>query len=169
MRGALDALVQGSLVELFGAYDVAAAPLPRAVGLGATIPDMSVAVAFHRSGSRERTGSLTLSLPSALLDAMRSSETKSVKTDWARELTNQLMGRIKNRLLSFSVRIEVGGLTTVDSKTLERQVQTTPSVRVYRARTLRGDVVATLSGLPEERELVFVGAPVTTEGTLILF
>jgi hypothetical protein len=169
MRGAIDALVQGSLVELFGAYGVAAAPLPRGVGQGASLPDMSVAVAFHRAGARERSGRLTLSLSSAVVDAMKGSESQSVQKDWARELASQLMGRIKNRLLSFSARVEVGGLSLVDSKLLERHVQATPSVLVYRARTRRGDVVATLSGLPEERELVFVGVPSTTEGSLILF
>jgi hypothetical protein len=169
MRGAIDSLVQGSLVELFGAYGVAVAPLPRSIAQGVTIPDMSVAVSFHYAGERGRTGRLSLSMSSQLLDSMKASESRSVKTDWARELANQLMGRIKNRLLPFNVRIDVGSLTTLESNMLERQVRATPALRVYLARALRGDVVATLGGLPDDRELTYVGSPSAAEGTLILF
>ena len=170
-RGAIDSLVQGSLVELFAAHQVAVAPLPR---LSATrvpnLPDVSVAVAFSYAAGGEHAGRLTLSMPSAVLDQMRGPEGAVVKMDWARELGNQLMGRVKNRLLPFDLRLAIGALTAVDSTALERQLQGGGgSVRIYTSRALRGTIVVTLQGLPEEYNLVYVGTPSPAEGSVIWF
>jgi hypothetical protein len=171
VRGAIDSLVQASLVELFAAYGVAVAPLPRTLAERAPrLPNISAAASLLVRGSSTRPGRLTLSLPDAVLELMRGVDTSSLKEDWARELCNQLMGRLKNRLLHFSVRIDGGALTTIDSQTLARQLQSTPTARVYAVRTLRGEIVVTLQGMPEERELVYVGAgPSANEGDAIWF
>lgn len=169
-RGAIDSLVQGSLVELFAAHQVAVAPLPRSSALRVpALPDVSVAVAFSYGAGSEQAGRLTLSIPSAVLEQMRGQDGATVKFDWARELGNQLMGRIKNRLLPFDLRLTIGALTVLDSTALERQLQTGGSVRIYTARSLRGNVVVTLQGLPEEYKLVYVGAAPAAEGSLIWF
>jgi hypothetical protein len=169
-RGAIDSLVQGSLVELFAAHQVAVAPLPRSSALRVpSLPDVSVAVAFSYGARAEQTGRLTLSTPSAVLEQMRGPDGTAVKLDWARELGNQLMGRIKNRLLPFDLRLTIGALAALDSTALERQLQSGGSVRIYTARSLRGNVVVTLQGLPEEYKLVYVGAPPAAEGSLIFF
>ncbi len=56
VRGAIDSLVQGSLVELFDAYNVAVAPMPRSSGDRlVVVPEVTAAV------------SLTLQLPTAVL------------------------------------------------------------------------------------------------------
>jgi len=103
-------------------------------------------VAFSR-GPSEQAGRLTLSVPSALLEQMRGPDGAAVNTlDWARELGNQLMGRVKNRLLSFDLRLTIGALTALDSPTLERQLQNGSSLRIYCARSLRGNIVVTLYG-----------------------
>src|SRR4051812_22346318 len=103
VRGTLDSLVQGSLVELFAAYAVAVAPLPRQTRhTTPTLPDISAAIPFTNV-ARGVQGRLTLSLPTHVLDRMPASAGGTLKSDWARELTNQLMGRIKNRLLQFNV------------------------------------------------------------------
>jgi hypothetical protein len=169
-RGAIDSLVQGSLVELFAAHQVAVAPLPRSSALRVpSLPDVSVAVAFSYGARAEQAGRLTLSIPSAVLEQMRGPDGTAVKLDWARELGNQLMGRIKNRLLPFDLRLTIGALAALDSPALERQLHNGGNVRIYTARSLRGNVVVTLQGLPEEYKLVYVGAPPAAEGSLIFF
>lgn len=171
-RGAIDPLVQGSLVELFAAHQVAVAPLPRSPAqLRGTVPEVSVTVAFSQTIGGEASGLLTLSMSSALLELMltRNAQDTSVKLDWARELASQLGGRIKNRFLPFGVRLGIGKLALVDSKQLEKALQTASNVRVYTCRTLRGDVLATLQGMPEEHTLTYVGAPPATEGSVIWF
>lgn len=171
VRGAIDSLVQASLVELFAAYGVAVAPLPRSLAARPpALPNVSACVSLLVHGDSTRPGRLTLSLPDVVLELMRGVDTSSLKEDWARELCNQLMGRLKNRLLHFSVRIDGGALSTIDSQTLARQLASAPSARVYAVRTLRGEVVVTLQGMPEERELVYVGAgPSANEGDAIWF
>ena len=168
-RGAIDSLVQGSLVELFAAHQVAVAPLPRSSASRVpNLPDVSVALAFSYAGGANA-GRLTLSVPSAVLEQMRGPDGAAVKLDWARELGNQLMGRVKNRLLPFDLRLAIGALTALDSAALERQLQNGGNVRIYTARSLRGTIVVTLQGLPEEYKLVYVGAPAPTEGSVIWF
>ena len=168
-RGAIDALVQATLVDLFAAYGVAVAPLPRCTAPRAPkLPELSAAAALviRRGGP----GRLTLSLPGAVLELMKHSDTVTLKEDWTRELCNQLAGRLKNRLLHFSVHIDVGALASLESSTLARQLLSLASARVYAVRTLRGEVVVTLQGMPEERELVYVGAgPSVNEGEAIWF
>jgi hypothetical protein len=171
VRGALDSLVQGSLVELFAAYSVAVAPLPRQLRMVATtLPDISAAIGFTQLGTTDRAGRLTLSVPTPVLDRMPLSAGGALKSDWARELTNQLMGRIKNRLLQFNVRLQVGVSSLVDSANLAHQLETSLDIRLYAGRTLRGEAVVTIEGLPDDSELVYVGTnKVGSEGDAILF
>ncbi|MDF3069221.1 MAG: hypothetical protein K0R38_4822 [Polyangiaceae bacterium] len=169
VRGAIDALVLGALVDLFQAYGVAVAPLPRvAVARAPALPELSATIAFTRVGAPP--GRLSLSAPPAVLDLTRNGVATTQRTDWIREMTNQLMGRIKNRLLHFSARVEVAQLVLVDSKQLALQLERTPNARVYAGRTLRGEVIVTLDGMPEESELSYVGAGAQpAEGDLLLF
>jgi hypothetical protein len=171
VRGTIDSLVHGSLVDLFGAYKVAIAPLPRSSRpLSATLPDISASVGFTRPGQSLTAGRLTLSLPSSLLEVMSPGTEGTLKADWARELANQLMGRIKNRLLPFNVRLQVGVSSMLDSVKLERQLQGSLDARVYTGRTLRGEIVVTFECLPEDSELSYVGpCNSASEGDAILF
>src|SRR5688500_13716752 len=89
VRVLVDSLVQASLVDLFQAYGVAFAPLPRSALAAPMASDVSVAAGF-RSGAGSG-GRLTLSLPAALLEHMKGDEVTSVRIDWARELANQLL------------------------------------------------------------------------------
>jgi hypothetical protein len=171
IRGAIDSLVQGSLVDLFGAYGVAVAPLPRSSRpQSPTLPDISATVGFARLVLGSPAGRITLSLPSALLEHMSPDAASKLKADWARELANQLMGRIKNRLLPFNVRLQVGVSTLLDSGRLGRQLQDSLEARVYIGRTLRGEIVVTFEGLPEDSELSYIGpGSMASEGDAILF
>jgi hypothetical protein len=168
IRGTLDSLVQGSLVDLFAAYSVAIAPLPRQTKQQPlTLPDISASVPFSRDGQH---GRVTLSLPTRVLELMPASADGTLKTDWARELANQLTGRIKNRLLQFNVRLQVGVTTSIESTKLERQLESVAALRLYRGRSLRGEVLVTLDGMPDDSNLVYVGqATPRNEGDTILF
>ncbi len=175
LRGIVDALLQGSLVELFQAYGVAVAPLPRGGrGEPQRYPDVSAVVSFTsaRDGKcANASGKLSLSVPTEVFDVMqRDVPHHGRHADWVRELANQLMGRFKNRLLPYGARLQAGVPTSIGRETLEAQLERAPTLRVYRARTRRGDVVATLDGTLEESELSYVGgAKELAEGELILF
>jgi hypothetical protein len=165
VRVSSDSLIQASLVDLFKAYGVALAPMPRSAFTVPTAAEVSVAAAF-RSGAGVA-GRLTLSLPAALLEHMKGDEVTSVRMDWARELASQLVGRIKNRLLPFGIRVEIGPLTLLDPKLIQHQRQDLSGQRVYLGRTLRGLVVVTVQGLPDDSALSYVGGVGATEGTLL--
>jgi hypothetical protein len=170
-RGTVDSLVQASLVDLFQAYGIALAPMPRSLReRPPTLPDVSAMIGFTTES--RRSGRLTLSLPSAVIGLMKSEAPNGFRQgDWARELTNQLMGRIKNRMLQFSVRLQAGLPANLEPKLLEGQLQSAPAtMRAYTGRTLRGEVVVTVEGMLDDAELKYVGPNrVASEGDTILF
>lgn len=170
VRGTLDVLVQSCLVDLFAAYGVALAPSPRMTPERTPlIPDMSAAIGFTQLPART-SGKVTLSLPSGVVQLMKGEAGTSLRGDWVRELTNQLLGRIKNRMLQLGVRLEMGTSLNVDGKTLASQLQGATGVRLYGGRTLRGNVLASLIGAPADHELKYVAAPPrAAEGSAILF
>jgi hypothetical protein len=165
-RGTLDSFVQGALVDLFAAYNVALAPLPWSSATHGPPPDLSVAAAFKQSGASVP-GKLILSVPQALLDHMKANEATGVKTDWARELASQLVGRVKNRLLAFGVRLEIGALSVLERPMVEHHRTSAPGKRLYAGRTLRGYVLAAVQGLPDDSALTYTGTSSSSEGTLI--
>jgi hypothetical protein len=166
-RAAVDSLVQGSLVELFAAYEVAVAPLPRMAGPNvAAVPPICVGIGFKCNGSHAA-GKLTLSLSNELLDHMKAGEPESLKVDWARELGNQLIGRIKNRLLPFALRLDIGAALMLEAGQLAQRLQGAPDMRVYAGRTRRGPVLVTLQGVPDDASLRYVGTAPPAEGTML--
>jgi len=175
LRGIIDALLQGSLVDLFQAYGVACAPLPRdGRAQPERYPELSATIPFTSASdgkSARASGRLTLSMSPAVLDLMQGERALPVRhSDWSRELVNQLMGRFKNRLLPYGANLQAGLPTSSGREGLESATERPIGRRVYRARTVRGEVVATLDGSLNESELSYVG-PTTTasEGELILF
>jgi hypothetical protein len=165
-RVALDSLVQACLVDLFTAYEVACAPMPNWSLASAPIPEASVSETFRTADGSS--GRLTLSLPTELLAHMKADESSSVRMDWARELANQLVGRIKNRLLAFGVRLELGLPTLLDTRTLELQLQDPMGLRIYVGRTRHGLVLITVHGLPADNALSYVGASANaSEGAML--
>jgi hypothetical protein len=170
LRGALDVAMQSCLVDLFAAYGIALAPSPRTVlGRPPSIPDMSATVGFMQVTTR-KSGRVTLSLPTAVVEAMKGGTAPHLHGDWVRELTSQLLGRFKGRMLQFGVRLEIGISSTIDSKVLANQLQEAAEMRLYGGRTLRGDILASLAGVPADHQLKYQApAPVPAEGSTILF
>jgi hypothetical protein len=175
LRGIIDALLQASLVDLFQAYGVACAPLPRdGRSEPERYPDLSASIGFTSSNdgkSVRASGRLTLSMSPQVLELMQGERALPVRhSDWSRELVNQLMGRFKNRLLPYGANLQAGLPTSSGREALETGGERALGRRVYRARTVRGEVVATLDGSLHEAGLSYVGpASAGSEGELILF
>jgi hypothetical protein len=173
IRGAVDALVQGALVELFQAYGVALAPMPRSsLRDNVRFHDVTANIGFFRNtpGYSRRSGRLTISMPSSVFELVKDDQIRIARPDdWARELVNQLMGRIKNRLLPFGATLHIG-LPASISPNAEEKPEHSSTLRVYTGRTIRGDVMLTLAGMPDESELSYVGPDgLVLEGDIILF
>jgi hypothetical protein len=102
-RPIVDELVTLCTVELLGAYDVEAAPAPP----GPVPPDFAFGAVLGFTGESMR-GSLVLAMEAETI--RRSSPEPSgggPPREWIAELSNQLLGRMKNRLLAYGVEIQV--------------------------------------------------------------
>jgi hypothetical protein len=167
----LDALVQSSTVELFQSRGIAVAPLPSAS------VNVSQATFFSLAGvltlsSAKANGSLSLSWadPVYSLFTPPIASTSLGARDLLRELTNQLAGRVKNRLLNFALLLSIGVPTVLSGQALERQRQKRDTETVYLFRTLRGEIVVTLDLLIDGDALSYSGVNrVAKEGEFIAF
>lgn len=175
LRGIIDALLQGSLVDLYQAYGVACAPRPRDPRKELErFPELSAVIGFSSasaSAGANVNGRLSLSMSPEIMEAMQVDRALQARpADWSRELVNQLMGRFKNRLLPYGVRLQAGLPSSIGRDALEAQLARADARRVYRARTLHGEIVTALEGSLNESELVYVGPSLAaSEGELILF
>jgi hypothetical protein len=145
LRPLLDALVQSSAVELFQSRGIAVAPLPSAVGNPHQGTYFSLAGVLTLS-SPKASGNLTLSWADAVFSLFMPpvAATSLGARDLMRELTNQLAGRVKNRLLNFTLMLNIGVPTVLSGQALERQRPRRETEVVYMFRTLRGEIVVTL-------------------------
>lgn len=168
----IDLIVQTATIGLLHSYGVGTAPL--AVGRLPEPPKddpsrLAGVMSFSATGF---TGLLVLSVGPAILTATTSNPlaTQHAHLDWIRELVNQLMGRIKNRLVRFQVTLRVGLPSATTPDLAERQVAGSKMRLNYSFHTLRGDVLVTLAGHLDERVLSFSGnAEGVDEGDVILF
>jgi hypothetical protein len=145
-RSTLDILIQICTVELFQSLGIAAAPLT--VTRRAVEPqhpnDLVGVVSF--SGT-QASGRITLSLNDSVYDLFPTPVVGShAMRDAVRELTNQLIGRIKNRLMQFQVMLRIGLPSAMSAQALVQQRPATATVVTYQFRTLRGEVQVTFEG-----------------------
>lgn len=90
--------------------------------------------------------------------------------DLLRELTNQLSGRIKNRLLNFALMLTIGVPSVLSGQALERQRPRRDTEVVYLFRTLRGEIVVTIDLVIDPDALNYSGSNrVAKEGDFIAF
>jgi len=96
--------------------------------------------------SPKATGSLTLSWADPVFSLFTPpvAATSLGARDLMRELTNQLAGRVKNRLLNFTLMLNIGVPTVLSGQALERQRPRRETEVIYMFRTLRGEVVVTM-------------------------
>jgi hypothetical protein len=164
----IEVIIQSSAVGLFHSLGVALAPMPRKLQgtLGSTL-DWAGLVDFEAPCMR---GSLALSVPVEICKTLQFGAIQPHNTsDLLRELTNQLLGRIKNRLVHFGVTLRTGLPSIVDRPTLVRRTATA-GMTLYPFRALRGEIAVTLHGSIEESALVYSSTMETpNEGDIILF
>lgn len=165
----IDTIVQSATVELFRNYGVAVAPVPRKAQLPATIPEgFCGSISFTGQGF---TGNLTLFIPAPILALTKADSGEPLHArDWIRELTNQLMGRVKTRLLQLQVTLQVGLPMAMDRRILERRRIPSGSLLVFEFRTIRDSVTVTLEGTFDGSSFKYTGtANPGSEGDVIIF
>jgi len=170
-RPLLDALVQSTTVELFQSRGIAVAPISASVG-NPHQPIYFSAAGVVTVTAPKGTGSLTLSWadPVFSLFSPPVMSTSMAARDLLRELTNQLSGRVKNRLLNFRLLLTIGVPSVLSGQALERQRLRRETEVVYLFRTLRGELVVTLDLDVDPSTLDFSGTQkVAKEGDFIPF
>lgn len=170
-RTALDTMIQGSAVDLFHSCGLAVAPVERSQQRPSEqlqSPELGGMISFVGRGF---TGTLTVGVPPAVFALIKQDPNRPYSgRDWVREVTNQLLGRIKSRLLQFQVTLQAGLPTVMGRDAIERQRARGGLFAAYTFRTLRGDVLVTLSGEIDHSIFVYTGAAsVASEGDVILF
>jgi hypothetical protein len=167
----LDAIVQSTTVDLFHSRGVAVAPLPASSAnpQQATYFPLAGLVNFN---APKANGSLSLSWADPVFSLFTPPVAASGHgaRDLLRELTNQLIGRVKNRLMHFQLFLRIGVPSVISGQSLERQRQRRDMEIVYMFRTLRGGLVVTVDANIEPGALSYSSAvQVAKEGDFILF
>jgi hypothetical protein len=167
-RAVLDVIVRSATVGLFHSYGVAAGPQLTAQLTTAHASSLCGTIRFNGTGFD---GTLELIVPDPVLARVRNQPlTAHTSRDVVRELTNQLMGRIKNKLLNFQVSLTLS-LPSITRHVPDRGPTTGSQITVlaYEFRTLEGPVFVVLRGKFGEETLVFSSSGVGNEGDVILF
>ena len=171
-RTAIDTILQSSAVELFLSQGVAVAPLrPAPLGAQQRFYDWVGLIHFEAA---TLSGVLTVSVPMAIWSSRETqgagSSDSETLADWHRELANQLMGRIKNRLLKFQLTLRPRLPSALSGAALELHRKRSASEVLYRFRALRGDILVVVDAPLERAILAYAGdAQIAREGELILF
>jgi len=145
-RSTLDILIQICTVELCQSLGVAAAPL--AVNRRGDYPqDAQDVVGVVTFSGNNAAGRITLSLADSVFGLFQTPIVGShAQRDAIRELTNQLVGRIKNRLLQFQVALKIGLPSAMSARAMVQQRPVGTAVTTYVFRTLRGELRVTFEG-----------------------
>lgn len=156
-------LGQDVMLELLEAYSVSASASHSA--RPADEPLVGV-IGFTASKLR---GNLALLIPS---DVVRATQGASDVMDWTGELTNQFLGRLKNKLIVYGVALEVSTPLVVAGLSLRLQEPSGAQTRRIDCSTPVGDVHALISVRVSEGFEFFTepaGEPVPSEGEILLF
>ncbi|HLV20854.1 MAG TPA: hypothetical protein VKZ49_08225 [Polyangiaceae bacterium] len=161
--------MQSCAVGLFHAHQIALAPVyDRSLRPPQTTARMAGSIRFN---APKFSGTLELSLSETTLSRINGDGGHLAARDLVRELTNQLMGRVKNRLLQFQLELSLGVPTSaVLGSAVERPVPAGKTRHVYSFRTREDLIYVTLEGSFELSGLVFSPERVAAdEGDVILF
>lgn len=156
-------LGQEAMLELFEAYSLPTRET--IVARSADDPTVGV-IGFTASNLR---GNLALLIPA---EVIRATQTDSDPMDWAGELTNQYLGRLKNKLISYGVALEISTPLVVSGLSLRLQEPSGASTQRVDCNTSAGLVHALISvrvGPGFEVSLEPTGEPSACEGEMLLF
>jgi hypothetical protein len=168
-RSILATIVQSSTVELFRGLSLAVAPRPQSV-VQVRVDETYVGASIAFSG-KSMNGNLLLWVPKELLSSPRATAPISSKPiDLTRELSNQLLGRIKNRLLTYKVELHLGLPSAAAQSARSSRLDERQENADFAFQSLRGDVWVTLRGRVDYSAIAYSGGTVTAnEGDVILF
>ena len=170
-RQVLNTVIHSSVVDLFHSNAIAVAPLERA--RASTLqdlprPDLAAYISFTGRGMN---GGLILCVPSGVFQLVKQDPIRPFTGgDWVREQSNQLLGRIKNRLTQFQVTLSSGLPTLLSEEAFKRQTSRPDPSYIFEFRTLRGVITIVLAGNIDMNVFVyssFVSLP--NEGDIIIF
>jgi hypothetical protein len=166
----LDITVQSCTVELFHSLGVAVAPLPRSRP-GAEAREHFDLVGVVPFATTKGNGRLMISMDQIVYGLLTPPvEGTHAMNDALREITNQLIGRIKNRLIHFQVTLRVGLPSAMRKQLMTQKQPAMGQVECYVFRTLRGEIVITIAGTIHNESLSYTNqVPVRKEGDFILF
>jgi hypothetical protein len=169
-RQILDVILQSCTVELFHALGVAVAPVARSWTAAAPREHFN-SVGTTTFSDPKASGTLLLSVDEGVYALFTPpAVTGAARDDLLRELTNQLIGRIKNRLLQFQLALKTGIPHVLRKQTLERQFAASTPFAAYVFRTLRGEIVMTMDGAVDPAALNYGSrVDVAKEGDFIEF
>lgn len=168
-RSILDTILQSSAVELFHANGIAVAPIARTTAAPKLCPECHPGlIGFVGRGF---SGTLLILVPNEVFLLLKQDGPRPFRAaDWVRELTNQLLGRLKARLRPYQVTFRMGIPSSPRREEYERMWSRGESPAVYRFRTVREDVVVIVNGSIDVSALVYAGnVKVPTEGDILLF
>jgi len=166
-----DTLIQSSAVGLFHAYGMAAAPLtPVEVPFAEFRPHYPLAVIGFRT--RGMDAALIISIPPEVCAELRLGDARQHNVrEVARELANQTMGRIKNRLSQYQVTLTCGLPVCVDrERDLELIAPQRGPLLVYGLRTVHQHIVIAIKGHVDPSVLVYSSTTrINREGAILVF
>jgi hypothetical protein len=169
--GTFETLIQSSAVGLFHAYGVAAAPLiPVATRFEDFRPHYPVAVIPFRSQGMD--AALILSVPQGVCAELKLDGARPhTHRDVVRELANQAMGRIKNRLTQYQVTLQCGLPTSVDrARDLELLAPQRGPLTSFGFRTVHQNILLAIKGTVDPSCLVYASATrLNGEGAILVF
>lgn len=167
----LDVLIQGAAIAVFSSVGVAIAPqTPMTLAVSAFAPEFPVGTIALRQGNGSAT--LVLSIPEHVRAQLeRNLGRRSDGRDLIRELVNQVVGCIKNRLAQYQVTLRPSLPGSMDRlQELEHLTPTTGALSVYPFRTTHGQIYVAIKGPLSETPLAYSGATnVGAEGDIIVF
>lgn len=168
-RGILKTLIQSATVELFQSYGIAVAPVALVQPLPTRL-DQHVG-GYGAFSGKSFNGTLGLLVPKEVFTLTKFEGLRVLNIlDWTKELTNQLLGRIKNRLIQYQMPIRADIPSAIDGRSLELRVAASNPFVIVHFRSIRGDVIVTMTGTIDYTKLQFSGTVAAAEeGDIILF
>lgn len=150
-RRVLDVAIQTATIELFGVNHVALAPASTGNRRRIETEEFRAAIAYRGQGFD---GTLVLGIDRGPLQKLTgSTELGAAVSDRVKELANQLLGRIKNKLLRYQVVVEVGLPRSGVHRPAEQRSQS--SSIEYSFHALNGSVRVLLTDNLEGAALAF--------------
>jgi hypothetical protein len=175
-RATIVLIIQRSTIDLFAAYGVTVAPAGPSIAL--SWPPNDAVVATIAVSIAQKAGRLELTTSRALVERANPAQAHASHLDWARELANQLAGRIANRFARYRLPMTTTGVAKAfggagagsSAPRAQRERRGESGVRLL-FHALRDTVCVTLSGGWDDGEIPLELEPIAVipEGDVIIF